>query len=38
MTFFQNNPNQEDARLEDPDLNMDLVYTVHDALKDMVSI
>ncbi|KAI5740517.1 hypothetical protein M8J76_004713 [Diaphorina citri] len=36
--LFKNNPNQEDARLEDPDLNMDLVYTVHDALKDMPSV
>lgn len=34
--FFQTDPNQSGARSDDPDLNMDLLYTVHDALKIMV--
>uniref|UniRef100_A0A8D8PV11 Probable E3 ubiquitin-protein ligase HECTD2 n=1 Tax=Cacopsylla melanoneura TaxID=428564 RepID=A0A8D8PV11_9HEMI len=36
--LFKMNPNQSEARQEDPDLNMDLLYTVQDALKDMPSV
>ncbi|XP_034243810.1 probable E3 ubiquitin-protein ligase HECTD2 [Thrips palmi] len=33
--LFKENPNQDGARLVDPDLKMDFLYAVHDALKEV---
>lgn len=35
--ILQENPHQDGARLVDPDLKMDFLYAVHDALKELVS-
>ena len=36
--FFQTNKEEEGAKTEEPGLNMEFLYAVHDALKGMVSI
>lgn len=33
---FQINPNQSGAKLDDPDLHLEFVYAINDALKDLV--
>jgi hypothetical protein len=37
VRLFQVNKNEEDAKLEEPGLNMELMYAVHDSLREMVS-
>lgn len=34
---FKKNPNFNGAKLEDTGLNMELVHTVHDSLRELVS-
>ncbi|XP_050546216.1 probable E3 ubiquitin-protein ligase HECTD2 isoform X2 [Daktulosphaira vitifoliae] len=33
--LFKINPNQSGAKLEDPELHLEFIYSVHDSLKDM---
>ena len=37
VRLFQVNKAEEGARLEEPGLNMELLYAVHDSLREMVS-
>jgi len=34
--YFQINPNQSGAKLDDPDLHLEFVYAINDVLKDLV--
>jgi len=37
VRLFQVNKDEEGAKLEEPGLNMELLYAVHDSLREMVS-